>query len=412
MRFGENKVPPMWANISLVNFLIVALIGVIMRYKIEFEFPWLDQKHLQLSHSHFAFYGWVSHTIMILMISYIARFSKKINVTKYTRFIYLNLFAAYGMLVSFFLLGYHLISISFAVLALIVSYFFTWFFLRDFKTIQIKSGASIWFRAALLSSVISSIGTYALAYMMVTHKISQTFYLLAVYFYLHFQYNGWFFFSIVGLALLLFRTYLPDFIIKRYVFWMFAISCIPSYFLSALWVQLPGWMYFLLVLSAIIQLVAWVMLLKQFVYAYKQSASVFSPVIRWLFLFLASAVSIKFCLQLGSVIPELSKLAFGFRTIIIAYLHLVLLAIVSLFLLAYLFQLNYIYFSKRIQQLFLYLIGMIYLNEAILAIQGFASFSYLKLPYWNELLFLISIGIFFGILMLWITQKTRDSFNS
>ena len=57
-----------WLKFSLINLLIVALIGLLMRYKIGFEFPFLDQKHLQHSHSHFAFVGWISHTLMVLMI--------------------------------------------------------------------------------------------------------------------------------------------------------------------------------------------------------------------------------------------------------------------------------------------------------------------------------------------------------
>jgi hypothetical protein len=38
-----------WLKFSLINLLIVALIGLLMRYKIGFEFPFLDQKHLQHS---------------------------------------------------------------------------------------------------------------------------------------------------------------------------------------------------------------------------------------------------------------------------------------------------------------------------------------------------------------------------
>jgi hypothetical protein len=44
-----------------------------MRYKIGFEFPFFDQKHLQHSHSHFAFSGWISHTLMVLMIVFLEK---------------------------------------------------------------------------------------------------------------------------------------------------------------------------------------------------------------------------------------------------------------------------------------------------------------------------------------------------
>ena len=55
--------------------------------------------------------------------------------------------------------------------------------------------------------------------------------------------------------------------------------------------------------------------------------------LKYILLFVGFALSAKFLLQLGSTIPALSQLGFGFRPIVIAYLHLVLLAVISLFLL-------------------------------------------------------------------------------
>jgi hypothetical protein len=66
----ENKVntatgfnTKFWLQFSVINLLIVALLGVLMRYKIGFAFPHFNQKYLQESHSHFAFIGWISHTL-------------------------------------------------------------------------------------------------------------------------------------------------------------------------------------------------------------------------------------------------------------------------------------------------------------------------------------------------------------
>ena len=69
-----------WLKFSLINLLIVAIIGVLMRYKIGFEFPYLNQKNLQLSHSNFAFSGWISQTIMVLMVAFL---EKKIKNTEH-----------------------------------------------------------------------------------------------------------------------------------------------------------------------------------------------------------------------------------------------------------------------------------------------------------------------------------------
>lgn len=50
-----NFNPKFWLRFSVINLLIVALLGTLMRYKIGFEFPFFNQKNIQHSHSHFAF---------------------------------------------------------------------------------------------------------------------------------------------------------------------------------------------------------------------------------------------------------------------------------------------------------------------------------------------------------------------
>ena len=65
-----------WIKISLFSLLVVALLGVLMRYKIAFELPFIAQKNIQHAHSHFAFAGWVTQLLMVLMVNYL---SKKCN---------------------------------------------------------------------------------------------------------------------------------------------------------------------------------------------------------------------------------------------------------------------------------------------------------------------------------------------
>ena len=121
------------------------------------------------------------------------------------------------------------------------------------------------------------------------------------------------------------------------------------------------------------------------------------PILRYILVFVSLALSIKLILQLGSTIPALSQLAFGFRPIVIAYLHLVLLAIISLFLLFYIYVNHFVTINKNIKKgLFIFSIG-VFLNELVLAIQGVTSFSYTIIPYVNELLFAIALLLLLGI---------------
>ena len=143
-----------------------------------------------------------------------------------------------------------------------------------------------------------------------------------------------------------------------------------------------------------------IFLLKKLLNSYPLLKEKGSNLMRYFFIVICIALSIKFTLQLGSVIPSISKLAFGFRPIVIAYLHLVLLAILSVFLLTYLMTNNFIKqntFSKLGLAIF---VAGIYLTEIALAIQGVASFSYIVIPYINQSLFFLSTIMFSGVFLL------------
>lgn len=391
--------------LSVFNLLLVASFGVMMRYKIGFEFPFFDQTNLQHAHSHFAFYGWITHTLMSLIIAFLERNTLMESSRKYDVYIAANLISSYAMLLSFTLWGYNIASIVFSTSAIIISFAFTISFIRDIKKYAVIHTAVKWFQAALVFNTMASLGTLALAFMMATHHLPQHLYLASVYFYLHFQYNGWFFFASIGLLQLFLLTIGYNQRNEKLVFNMLVWSCIPAYLLSVLWINLPLWLYIIVVIASIIQFMAWLLMLKSFWQHYSVIRQKTLKVVHYLLIILSIALTVKFTLQLGSVIPFISKLAFGFRPVVIAYLHLVLLAIISIFLLTYLMSQKIISTGKISIIGILILVGAIYSTEIVLAVQGIASFSYTVVPYTNEILFVLACCMFIGILILFLGQR-------
>ncbi|MBK6820559.1 MAG: hypothetical protein IPG85_13630 [Bacteroidetes bacterium] len=166
------------------------------------------------------------------------------------------------MLVAFAMGGYNAFSIFFSVSAVIISYIFTVSIIKYIRKTTPISTIYYWFIAALLFNVLASFGTFALAFMMATKHLSQHEYLAAVYFYLHFQYNGWFFFASMGLLNLYLSSVGTMYKNNNKTFWMFCLSLIPAYFLSTLWMQLPLWIYVFVVIASSVQLIAWFSFLK------------------------------------------------------------------------------------------------------------------------------------------------------
>ncbi len=398
-----------WLRMALVNLLIVALLGLLMRYKIGFEFPVFNQKYIQFSHYHFAFYAWIGHALMVLLVQSVARVNFDFKMSNYNRIFFVNAVASYGMLVSFLGFGFGAASIAFLLMAIASGYWFTIAYVRTLRRYRINPIAANWFRAALFFNFLSTLGVFALAYMMLKGHMHQKEYLATSYYFLHFQYNGWFFFACMGL--------LADFIdgtarVHKEVFRWFFISCIPAYFLSALWLELPVWVYVLVVASALAQTYAWALQILALIKT-KPSALYWLPyILRYVLLFVGVACSIKIVLQLGSTIPEISKLAFGFRPIVIAYLHLVLLAVISLFILFFVYANRLLSARKGILwSLLIFSIGIL-LNECVLAAQGIGAFSYTVIPFANEMLFIVSVVMVLGIgslaFLSIIPEKNRD----
>jgi len=395
-----NTSSKVWVRIALINLIIVALLGTVMRYKIGFEFPYLDQKYLQEAHSHFAFTGWITHTLFFLFVLLFRNNIGVINEKIYNRLIAANLISAYGMLISFIMQGYGSVSISFSTLSIIVAYVFSYFALKDIRRLSPGHPAKYWLRAAIWFGIFSTVGTMVLSYMMATKQYDQTTYLGSIYFYLHFQYNGWFLFACIGLFMEKIRHFHLNPKHVSYSFWMFFLSGVPTYFLSILWAKLPVWLYPLVVLAALFQAAGWYFLLRIVASNLENFRTKFAKMANLLFLVVAGAVTVKILLQLGSTIPAVSKLAFGFRPIVIAYLHLVLLLIVSVFLLTFLYTIGLINQNKNSNKaIVIFTVGAI-ANEVILAVQGIASFSYTVIPFANEMLFVAAFILLFGVVYL------------
>lgn len=388
-----------WLYLVFINLMIVAILGVLLRYKITFSLPVINQKYLQHGHSHFALAGWITQALMVLM-SYTV--SKQISLTHFKKHQWVligNLVAALGMLVSFPIQGYATVSIAFSSLSILVSYLYAFQLWKDINSIPLVKPGYRWFKAALLFLVLSSIGIFFMVYLMITRNMNPNLHLAAVYLFLHFQYNGWFVFSCIGLIVnklhdkgLHAKSLTP-------FFWINALACIPAYYLSAPWLPVPRFVFVIVVLAAVLQFLSWLWI----AFGMRRKAiSVFTTIpniAKWLLSLSALAYTLKVLLQLGSTIPALSEIAFGFRPIVVAYLHLVFLGVISMFILGY--ALGWI-FTKLTnlarRGVVLFVVGII-LNETALMIQGIFAIDYNMVPYINEVLFAITVIMLLGVLI-------------
>jgi hypothetical protein len=401
-----------WLLFSFINLMVVALLGVTLRYKIAFSLPFVDQQKLLHGHSHFAFTGWVTQALMTFLVGYLSERSGKNQFLKYKWILIFNALTAYGMLFSFPVQGYGPVSILFSTLSLFASYYFALYYWRDLGRLQIQRVSDRWFKVALIGNVLSSAGPFSLAYMMASQHMNQAWYLASIYFYLHFQYNVWFFFSCMGLvAYKLQQINIADNRLKP-VFYGFAIAALPTYLLSILWSHIPVWLYVVALMGISSQLYAWTIFLMHLLKhrtALKQDSTLFQ---RMLFVLAGAAVTIKLLLQTVSVIPAVSKLAFGFRPIVIGYLHLILLGIISLFIIGYTYTYDMLQKKEALKMGISVFVAGILINEILLMSQGVSDLLYLSIPNINMLLLGAAIILFAGTVIIVSGQLiSKDDFS-
>ena len=86
-------------------------------------------------------------------------------------------------------------------------------------------------------------------------------------------------------------------------------------------------------------------------------------------------------------------------------MHLVLLAVVSVFLLSYLYSGKFIQNNQRtVYAISIFILG-VFFNEAALAVQGLAALSYTAIIHINEILFAAALILLLGSLLLFLSQK-------
>jgi hypothetical protein len=396
-----------WIQIAIINFCVVALAGITMRYKINFPLPIVNQKHLLYAHSNFAFMGWVTIALMVLMINYLLRQNVMTNYRKYSWILISGCISAYGMFVTFIIQGYGYFSISFSIISILISWFFIFFYWFDLNKVTDKSYAPKWFKAALILMAIASFGEITLADLMVNFSTVQDYYFGALYFFLHFQYNGWFLFVCFGLlfSYLFGKGFLPTVAINKHLFIIMAITVAPTYLLSILWLKLPRPLHLLANISGILQLLVLFYFIRLFPAVKKNIPRKITKTTRYLWTMAAIAFILKIVLQTFSIIPFFSNYAFGFRPIVIGYLHLSFLGIISFFILGYINQI----LSERGGKIsgagvIIFTIGVL-VQEFTLMAQGLEVLNFEPLPFANTILFYAAIAMGAGLIRIAASVK-------
>jgi hypothetical protein len=310
----------------------------------------------------------------------------------------LTLISAYGMLASFSLQGYKLVSIGFSSLFVLVTFRFTYLvFKGDLLKQRVNPTAYKLIRGGLVLLCLSALGPFVLGPLAACGLKNTPYYQDAIYFYLHFQMNGFMLLAALGLlASTLPHSPLPG-STGRWLT-LFIYSTLPLYFIFILWGK-PGTVLWALAgIGSGLNLLSWLALCINF----RRSWGGFS------FLEKAAliALTIKCVFQVSICIPAIGEWTFLNRTLIIGYIHLLTLGIIMPLLIGQ-FTRNGLISSCKIttagNNLYIILV-IIYLG--LLFIQPFLALFSIFIPGYQFLLFFLCLSFLPVVILLLFKVKS------
>ena len=152
----------------------------------------INYRFLTHAHSHVAMLGWVYLMLFTLFIHYFIPNEPKI----FNRLFWLTELAVVGMMISFPIQGYAALSITFSTLHIFCSYYFVFLIWKHLKTRSTATEKLL--KASLLFMMISTIGVWCLGPAVSILGSTSAFYHIAIQFFLHFQFNGWFLIAVIA----------------------------------------------------------------------------------------------------------------------------------------------------------------------------------------------------------------------
>jgi hypothetical protein len=363
-----------WLKISVFFLVIAGVMGCLLRLYYVGVNPGLVFGNLLHAHSHTAMMGWIYVAITSLIYHHF------INKQGYKTLFAVTIGSVFGLMVSFSLQGYAFFSIVFCCVHLICSYVFTYKTLKDIR--EEKTQGAILLRTSLYLLLLSTFGIWTIGPAIALCGKESSLFSVAIQFYLHFQFNGFFYFAA---SALLFKVL--EIKASSTVFRSFFVLTLAATFLSMAlplsWYYPGSWWYILQTLGSFLQGYALLRLLLDTKDQLKSIIKNLTSIEKTLVAFSSAALVLKTLLPLFMVYPDLMRLSHEIRSITVAYLHMLMLGLISGFLVFIKFRSKFFSSHSSVFQcgVWLFILGFL-LTESILFFQGIQVMFHL--PAWKQ----------------------------
>ena len=389
---------------SLLVFILAASLGLALRWAFVFDMPeWFDYRNIQHAHSHAALLGWLFGIFCICIIHFF-----DLEFKKYSKLYWALQSLVVGMLLTFPVVGYAPLSIVFSTGHIILGYILIYKLWRDIGPSKKTEMHILFVKTGLFFMILSTLGTWALGPIMIVGLKGTAIYYASIQFYLHFQFNGWFIFAMIGIWLAMMKKHGAFFNSNNLLLFyrLLLISTALTFALAISW-STPYFSIFVVnSIGVIIQLLALLLFLRIVFNNRTEITKAFTIYINRVFIIALLALTIKIVIQAVLVIPSLAEVSYTIRNFIIGFIHLLMLGCLSLFAFGSISKLA----GRDLNQIgtWIFLLGVVS-TEVLLFTQGFMVWQGLGfMPNYYLLIGLSSGLILIGLIMitvkLWILK--------
>jgi hypothetical protein len=402
---------PRWFKTALINLLLAASMGTLLRFAFVEEVAWMKYKNILHAHSHVAMLGWVYLALYNLLLH---AFLPPATLERplYRRLFWLTQLSVAGMFVSFPIQGYAGFSIAFSTLHVLVSYVFVWQFWRDLNRGDEKAAFSaLLAKTALAFMVVSTISLWLLGPIIMTDLKRTALYYMCVQFFLHFQFNGWFLLGVLALFFKRFEGHGIHFNrnSQRLFYGLVMVSTLSTYALAVAWSNPKPIVFWVNSIGVLVQLAAIIVLVALYRPHARQISALLAPWEKGLFAMAAVGLLLKVAVQTAVAIPQIATIAYTIRNYVIGFIHLVLLGVISSFILALAIEKGVIPVRRSLARAgIVFFVAGFLLSELLLFLQGTLLWAQIGfMPRYYELLFGASLLIPIGIILLLLPRTER-----
>lgn len=342
---------------ALVFLLCAALMGCLLRLYSTGLSTGLIYGNVLHAHSHTAMMGWVYIALASLVYHHF------LGRSGYHFLFGATVCAVVGLLIAFIVQGYGPVSIFFCVLHLACSYIFAFKVLRTVRGSE--SQADVLLKIAMYMLLASTLGLWGIGPSMALSDRVAGLFSACIQFYLHFQFNGFFYFGVLALIFSSSKVVLKQTAFNSFVAFS-VLSTVLTFALPLSWFFSGAYHYLWLLLGMAFQVIALCYFLP--VIKFIANGTFF---MKCLSFFALSSLVLKHVLPLFFVNPDIMRLSHEIRSITIGYIHLLMLGMITAFLIFWMAKIHVLDSGSKSFKwgVFLFLVSFC-LTEGLLLLQS------------------------------------------